>query len=433
MTVDKFDHPWGENGSLDTTLTDAKRDVGWISGDSPDRPTIERLNLLENEDQNKINESIDRGPKTLSDDGGLIDTLYEVYSNDNSFACGLQTSNTFDVGGAKRICPAYINGERKLLIANELQRQFKVFDTVTGTIDETVTLSSANFQNSTDEIYDVTADLDYVYVSYTTANDTYVHSFRVGTWVANTNWPATGTLIHSNGFPGNDIIRVNSDFLAVSDPEGSPDLVYLIDVSDGTVSDSGSGDDTSFNNRRIASNGDYLFTSEGGSIDVTNMTNGCGGTGWGVSSLASNVASIGNFIAGVDSNSPQLRLYTTENFNIATASTGDNTKVKYLGPCTFDGVNLWAHGIRTVGATDRRAIFKIDYEWATNENSTTVLARTDLEDLVKIFTFDHAATHSTSTSILNGEDIIFDGRDIWFTGIGVDSDYIWRIPRAQLR
>lgn len=424
MGIDKLT-PLGGSGSLESSATFED----WVdNGFVDERVRYTRLNRQFYRGDSKINETIDRGPKTLSEAGSVSDIVYGIFSNDNSFGHGLQSSNSFDVSGAERICPAIIDGERKILIANRLTRQIKVFDVVSGAVEETVTFASGSFPAASAVVYDLCADDQYVYLSSTYSTDEYIQAFSLSDWSPHPGWPTTGLQIVAGGINRLAISWASEDFLAVNYSNGN--LVYLIDKTDGTVDDSGSGDRAGISPGNVASNGTYLFAPGGGSISIANMAVGCGGTGWGVSSLGSKVCCLGNMVFATNLGGT-VYAYNTENFKIATAQSSTNSIVKTLRDCATDGIYLWAIGTRTVGSTDREFIFRIDLSWANNENSTTIEARTDLETYVKSYAFDHSNTHAGSSSI--NEDIIFDGRDIWFTDNRVDPDYLYRIPSVQLR
>lgn len=444
MSIDRINHPWGETGALDTTLTDDKRDVGWVSGDSPDRPTIERFNLLQNEDDNKFNEMLDNGPKRpmkTSTSDQLFTGLYPagVSAIDSTMSVDTSkgTADFYDYAYAE------ISGVKKIIACDDdTALNVDIIDIDTMSFDGSQALPSASLPATYTWVpVGITCSSDIAYILFVdsaVAVEWRIQAYDTTSWTVAAGWPATGT----DPFAGTgtvfhpSVIHATDSLLAIANPNvtvsaSTDPAVVFIDKTDGTIDSSGAGDQTSGGGPdRICSNGTYVFTSDGYSINISSPSSGCGGTNWPRSISSNDVACIGDLVVFTTDTTNILYVSSVTNALIGTVTSGDNSICKGTGRITTDGLYFWATGNRTVGATDRLSIFKVDPYRLTAENSSTI--ETVGEEIVTPIAINSTATHTTSLSA-ESPPIIYDGESMWCTLNQTNYGVFHRVSRTNLR
>jgi len=438
MTISKIPHPWAENGQLEPELTDDKRDIGWVSGDSPDRPTVQRFNQLQNETDNRFNALIEGGPSGLSEGGDLSDHVNAIYTDTNCFGSPFQAINELDMtDSVYDIAFALIGGQKRILVMTEQDLSFSVVNPSTMAIVETPTVSSSTLPDPGGaypwSARHVVCDDTYAYIIFVAENashayygDCQMQSYALSDWVVHPGWPTTGITLYNS--TSTQVVRpINADatYLAISDTVN--DRFVTIAKADGTMAN-GTGDWSSGSfSGVVATTGTYLIDAAGYTAQITSLGTGCGGTGWPGTTNASNVTAIGNVIFFSRPNDTfTLRVSTVDNFAIAYAESSVNA-MKLGGMCT-DGLNIWAQCQRALPNASN-GITKISpHEMVDDGGSVDTL--TDLERVCSIFAFGENVSHGTT--VPSGR-VVFDGRDIWSFDLSIDTSKLYRVPMALLR
>lgn len=447
MTIDRIDHPWAESGSLDTTLTDDKRDVGWISGDSPDQPTIERLNLLQNEDDNKLNEIIDetndrfyRHPEylTISDSSveeERITKAFHPYSTAggktvdpvNSFSL---PSSTHDIMEMEYVNNATIG--KGLVFALEVgELRFwdinnESFSIITSSLNTIFGWASVNAVS-------MCVDDSYAYVvGYYSTNTPKIVAIDLTDGSVHPDWPSSGVALstYSTTFENYQVKCrwVDSDKIAISQPwvsvtSGTSHAIRVIDASDGSVLGSGAGDYAGSAGKCVGVCGDgpraYFAIQEASSTQICSMnltsygSTGGGGTGWpfsgnttlgdikcaGDTVVATWVdVSIGNIISeasGVDGNQ-------------VNRASGDTNWILNLRELIYTNLAWWAVGYQN--GSDLFVLYRLDILNGPPDNSFT-------PDSTNCFMFEIPATTGGSLSSAHPVSrLAFSGDSIWISG-----------------
>lgn len=470
MTIDRIDHPWAESGSLDTTLTDAKRDVGWISGDSPDQPTIERLNLLQNEVDNRLNDIIEKGPGAATGSDPFTTGVFQRSVPPDGSNAISPAFNYIDPtgtsGGSINDLVYTKKGDKNIILSVRGDTRLVLYD-----IDNMVWLedvSETDLGNIGTAIYSACSDGTYAYVLWDdSGSDFYIQAYHMDTWTVKTGWPIGGAELSAYGVPfstNQARVRIaSSGKLFVSQPwvslsSGTSDAVSIIDTSDGTVDGAGAGDSGSMSSGQIysaCSNGIHIFMALDNGTDLilssmpisTPGATGCGWT-WAPSSYSTGIAA--SSFGGLACNGDLIVMSYMDGTNIYTTytasqgrtahfQTGDADVVEALGAVCTDGLNFWAIGTRErVGSTNNiLMLYRLDGALSAGYydiSSALYETYTDGEDHVRGF----KAVINLRDDIpdLTDAPISSDGDSVWFcaengsSGVGT---YMYRLRRASVR
>jgi hypothetical protein len=301
--------------------------------------------------------------------------------------------------------------------------------------------------------YAITCDETYAYIIWNQVDvaaavnysDFQIQAYRLSDWTVKTGWPATGTTLHNGGGTqeSSQVITATDDLLAVANYTQSVSVstdpaVYLVDKADGSITAYGAGDQTSGDGpHKIASNGTYIFTDTGYSIDISDPSTGCGGTNWplSISGNAAGVACVGDLVVFSQDNGvapdPVCYIASVGNSDIGLIDPTAEAVCSGLASVITDGLYFWAYGLRTIGSTVRATMFKIDPYQALNEDGTTV-GEFD-EALLTSISFDFSASGHPTTVGWNIPRLVFDGEAIWTTLTTTNDGVFRRVSRINLR
>ena len=476
MSIDKLEPVFAEDGTFDADATFAT----WAgNGYVDERVRYKGLNKVLNRADSRINDIIERGPKTLRKSAARVDVIRNLYTPDNSFSFGISPSNKIDTGDSTKIyyrpAPALINNERKILFNNydlSSPGEIDVFDVTTMTLETTITgLESGLPTDGGLEAWctcKVICDDTYAYVLFEDRgagsvylDTTRLKAFLLSDWSPHTGWPTAGTAVGGDG-KGSSICFANSSHLVVSDGSltvnNNTDAgLNLIDITDGSIIDSGCGDITGITDgqvSRLCSDGTniyFIVTDTSTRIvctaTIADLTAGVAVGSWPISITfspghAGDIACGGGYICVVSSATiTNYVRYSTVDQGIGMTlalSPADDETIDNPGlfNVCYDGFNFWARGLRESGGTTRHAIFKIDLNRACRVGET--LLNNDF-NIISWFAFDidSGTTHSTTIGTLEEAYLVSDGRDIWFPGHPADSDdlsgIVYRLPKTALR
>lgn len=447
MTIDKIDHPWAESGDLDTTLTDAKRDVGWVSGDSPDRPTVERFNLLQNETDTRINEIVSDTPPAAINRVSSVGL--NLYSKSDCFGPPTSNLNRISVGTATSeivsIYPTVIDGVKKLLLVDldAAAAELIIFDIDTMTEGATIDLSGG-LGAGTWSAQGVCADGTNAYVCFEDASyNQYVQAYNMSTWSVAAGWPASGTDYGtgSGTLSKVKIINADADFIAIATNNalvGTREMISLIDKSDGSIDDTGNGDSNATGAQNLydlSSNGDDLFFYVDGelcSASISDLTTGCGGSNWPLTtSYGGDTTTNGRTV--VSAGNAGITISDDYDAIAFTIVTGDNQKIKSPSRCAYDGMHFWLRSTYdpSGGSNDRGCVSKLYVEHAT-KGQAGLTADTNLENFVETFNMDGPEFGITSTLSIDSN-LIHDGRDLFYSDSTGSAAYVVRMPLTHWR
>lgn len=440
MSIDRIDNVWAENGTLEAeSAFEADASAGFVD----QRVRYSRLNRILYRIETTLDKLLDRGPKRgapTATEEMLLTGLYPDVS-------ALSDANTVDtVKGTVNFWAfalAEIEGSRKLIIGDDQEDlTLDIVDIDTMTLESQQTISAASLPTTSNAQYPVAihCDTDTAYIVWreATANDNRLQAYNLSDWAVKTGWPATGlSLWNDSGTLYNiSLIDATDTLLGVPNPTqtvtaSTDPAVQFVSKAAGTVTSSGAGDQTSGSGPlRICSNGTYVFTGAGYSIDISSPSSGCGGTNWPRTVTAAiDVACLGDLVFWTANGSNVGYVGHVDNALIGTVTSGDASICKDLGRVTTDGLYFWAQGVKTVGATDRQALFKVDVGGVMGENSST--AEVVGEEIITPVAIDNAATHPTTVAA-GDQPIVFDGEGIWCLP-DQDEDVFRRVPRINLR
>ena len=415
------------------------------SGFLDQRVAYSRLNRAFYRGDEAHNALMDAGPKRGLPDADVETLSTKLYP---AGATALDTSeNTVDTAKGTvafwTFDIATIDGEKKLICGDaQDELVLDIIDIATMTYEGTQAISSASLP-VTGNVWAPVAihcDADTCYVVWRdmTAQNNRLQAYNLSDWVVKTGWPATGlALWNDSGTLHNiSLISANDTLLAVPNPTqavsaSSDPAVDFVSKAAGTVSASGAGDQTSGTGPlRICSNGTYVFTAGGYSIDISSPTSGCGGTNWPRTVTGSvDVACLGGLVVWTANGSNIAYVGHQDNALIGTVTSADDSRCKDLGRLTTDGYYFWAFGIKTVGSTARTCLFKIDPHQLVGEDSSTAEAAG--EELVTPLVIDNSGTHETAVDD-NDPPVVFDGEAIWCL-LDQDVDVFNRVRRINHR
>jgi hypothetical protein len=479
MTINKIDGVWAETGDKESTLTDAKKTVGWVAGADPDRPSAKRLNYLQNRIDAKANEIIDRGPKALAvaaTENDYVQNLFTPANAVDNTACDL---NVFDLssdltGNIRDFCFAIIGGERKILIVDEdvgSGNHVSVFDIATGAWESGSGDLDANLPSGGGETWyalSICADATYCYVLFVDTNaspdDHQVQSFVLTNFAVNPNWPATGLALTSGSVAYDDeqakIRNASDSKLVVTQPwvsvsSGTSAGLNIISKSDGTSDGTGAGNVGSVSNGQVSgvcSDGTTVFfpVELAATIKICGMTiaspgaNGPSGIRWPWTVTASpsefgGIACSGNIIVATWSDGTLLySVHHTANGTIAEYSTGDVGKCYVLGQVCFDGKSFWSLGEREVNASGTTYLTHM-FKLKGAERGGFFLSADPYIDSVadgELFTSAYLTADITQNNggVVNNYEagvVLSDGTDVWFCGGG--GQELYKLTHTLLR
>lgn len=477
MTIEKIDGVWAETGTKESTLTAAKKTVGWVGGD---RPTMERFNYL----QNRVEETVDN----IITDRALVH--YEDASDphsmimtglwDESWGCCADSLNSFEVdatAGIADVCTIFnSDGEPRLLAldgqdnANKLflidPRDMSVEDSHTGLESDLPTGSSQNWVGIS-----MCTDGTYVYIMFVDIDGSPTFDFHVQSWdvfnkTVNSSWPATGTALPGSGnisAPYGKIIVANSTNLATANvwntiSAATSDAITIINKASGAIVDSAAGDAptgvSAFAESSLCSDGTniYFLAQHGSSTNtyvcsatIANPQVGCGGSNFPLTTTYADRATIcacgPNLIVSVygtagsetevklrthNASDADLEIIETGTSSATSSLTGDQTHLYNAYRSVFDGLHLWIYGTID-GANAPQCVMKIDVAQLMLKDISGNRMLSDLNTTTFIIENDGALLFAGHHYV----GITYDGRDIWCSSAGTTD--LFRIPLANIR
>lgn len=444
MSIDNLT-PLGESGALEseTTFED------WVdNGFVDERVRYTRLNRELYRGDSKINEMLDVGPRRAMPGATHTQVLTGLWPAGTS---GLDSVSSVDTSKSTAdyydLAYARISGVKKIIgVDEDTALNVDIIDVESMTFDGSQALSASSLPATYTWVpVGITCDLDSAYILFVDSGayvEWRIQAYDLSTWSVKSGWPATGTDPYTGdgSFYAPSVIHATNGLLAIANPAlgavsaSTDSAVVFIDKTDGTIDSSGAGDQTSGSApSRICSNGTYVFTAQGFSIDISTPSSGCGGTNWPSSfSDSVDVACVGDLVFfSVDGTSFRIGYVSTiTNAGVSVVSTSDTSVCESLGRLTTDGLYFWATGIKTVGATNRCCMYKIDPHRLIGENSSTFEAGG--EEIVTPVGIDAATVHPTSLTE-ESPPIVYDGESMWAVLDESNDDVFHRISRANLR
>jgi len=463
MVLEKFDPVWAEDGTLDTTVTDAKIQTGWISGASPDRPTIELFNLLQNRVENKINEIVERIYTGIFTDDEY-DVIKQVFPSDRSF-CNPQNTggNKIAISTRRHIdCAICLSSTgNKLFIVNNDDNALDIVSLSNYAVDSTLTCSGNDFSLPvTASVLGVSccSDENYLYMLFSDASNFYLHSYDFD-MQPNPNWPATGISWSRGAFTVFPKVRIASDdYLMINDTSvditsGSSAGIRVYGKADGTYVGAGSGDTTLSTGtiNCMTSDGTYAYfcilESPGEIASMPLSTPGATGRGdiWPILSSAYGVTDMciaGDMLILTHSHgtSSDKTLTVYDGINGAAQTIYYNTtyvpSVAKLGTIISDGLHFYSRGY-------------IDLDTSYYDHSIVKInIRSFRETLDSVNPVDDGFYSTYSLDRTSGltysqvgvdAPMAFDGRDLWVVGNNSSTTtdalqgFVYRIAFPHLR
>ena len=490
MSVEKIevDGVWAETGDKESTLTSAKKAIGWTGADNP---TTDRLNYLQNRIEEKIDELIRERVNSFYDDAASHQDMLSTGLWTDGWGCSADTANAIASGGTKEIIGLGVyftsTGESRLLAADNSLLKFEAWDPRALTLSDTSDAMTDDLPTGGTEdweIYSMCTDGTSVYGMFrdvdAAPDEHHVQAWDIATWDVKSGWPATGTALTGTGNgpfptiePDGHIIMASATMLAcvlssVVITADTDEAITIVDISDGTIASEGAGDCLTANQQAVgrpASDGTNIFF--GGykaatnsvicSATIADATAGCGGANYplstGESNKFTNAVSCGEnlivsmiYAPAAGSEDIVLWAHNATDADLHQVMQGIRQTTVLVESddviadrCTngcFDGINLW---IQTrignfAGTAGNNALVKIDV-------SKFPLIDTDVETslpdmLTGVYITDPEVDHDGGS--LDGQQmVVFDGRDMWTVtdsrASQTSSGKIFRLPLAMLR
>jgi hypothetical protein len=451
MSIDTIDHPWGGFGSLDTTLTDEKRDVGWVSGDNPDRPTVERFNLLQNETDTKLNVLTNNAPKTLNPAAGSLDVIRRLYTPEISTVSLEDDINILDASDTTKeyidTTFTIIGVEKKLIAINKASGacEADIFDLATAVLDDTIDLSTKLPSGSGEDWVPISICNDgtsaYIVFQDLNSNNTRLQAYNIATWNHKAGWSATGVALTANATAiklGSIICCTNSKLAIaqnwVNVTSGTSSGILIHDMDDGAQLGTGSGDTTitdGYITPFLTSDSTYVyFCVEDDStydVEVCSMSiaspgaTGCGGSNWpslqAYTSTGANrgILSSGTKIVSIYGEDPRVRVHSTSDAEVSDIDIS-SSEAAIIEGLSFDGNNFWC---------------------LAEKSSYAYAVRLDCVDLIGTISDGENYISLRDAADAAGPTMTFDGSDMWITltavGSTASSGKIIRFAKATLR
>jgi hypothetical protein len=479
MTLTKNLHPWANDGTQesDTTLTDTKRDTGWVGGD---RPSKERFNRIQYDIDNDLNKIKAELPIPYSIDfPGLMEQILATgkwpsinfgfpHSGLNEFNYNYPTST--EALRALCVCFDPDTNYPRILALDETACRIDVhnprslnpsLEPSSNSGDLSVDLPSGSGQ--TWMANGMACDNDSVYVVFTDTNaspDTHqIQAWDISTWDVKTGWPATGTALPLTGGGTasdtracNVIVSSSAATLAVIQTalavsSSSTAILSIIDIDDGTINASGAGDaptgGTYSASDSLASDGSYVYFTvrDLGTPDVyicsaaiSDPTTGCGGTGYPLQvsgATRAHLCNIGSAIAScygysTDAEDDEvLRVHTSTDADMdviyrgqssySTPVTNEKWLYSYPRAMCFDGINLWIYATSDIYGTGASDPVAGLIKF---DVSKFLLNSPDTGLIRQLNDLAHGPflINSRAVNIPSlGQSIVFDGRDVFCT------------------
>ena len=469
MTIEILNPVFAENGDVDT---DAVFNSWASNGYTPSigRVRYKGINKVLNRADAKLNEVIERLPKSLPDEIGELPFVQNLFTPTNDFSNAGSNLNVFDLSGDvsnfKDICFAIINGERKILIVDYSTADsdpIKVFDIATGAYESACGDISGDLSTPTTDwcSMSICCDATYCYVVFRdegpTPDEFRVQSWALTDWSVNPGWPSTGLALTAGSVSIDDeMVRIRNaadDKLACTQPwvavsSGTSAGINIISKDDGTSDGVGAGNVGSVSNGQVSavcSDGTTVFFSVelAASVMICGMTiaspgaNGPSGVHWPYAYSCGptefgGIACSGNIIVATWMDETALfTVLHTERGYMARYDTGNSQEANICGPVCFDGEEFWSFGERIpyVGY-DVAHLFRLAGAHRGGNNETAGPYQeivSDGESFVESF-LTTASYSGTKITYFYAGGILSDGRDLWF--YGAQSQKLYRLPRS---
>lgn len=450
--TDKFDPVFATSGSVDS---ETEYNIYVNNGLVDERVRYKCFNKLHQLPQQKINSLLDGELRGF--DGSDLNHITQLYPSSvaSTFIEDSQNVLRADTPGenyAKDMCFYIDSSGVKHWVALETQgRTVDDFNLSTG-VRTQHDLSSGLPTPSAGFWYpcSVCTDNEYLYVLFSdqataggASSDRYVQSYDLDTFSVNTSWPAEGRNVggtnKGTGITGG-ILVCTTGKLAVNCcwDYANNQGIRIMDSSDGSVLTTGDGDNPAvtvdYARNTFTSDGNYIYFAVRDtsttydhfcSVDITNASVGCGGTGFPKQSeVAGDV--VLQVIAGNG-----IVVYVFDNYNRYWVASPNNADHGYLSITSdygdviiglgFDGVSFWALAKNAASSIPyvvelpnlEAQMDGTDYsytaprEWAISANASNLGATTRL---------------------------IFDGADFYYAGNnGLSNSGIFRFPKALVK
>jgi hypothetical protein len=486
MTIEKIDIEWANSGTKETTLTDAKKELGWVGADQPE---IERFNYLQNRADVAINDIIRERVNSYYD--GATDHKLMLSSGQwvNPWGLTSDTANVIAGGATKEYRDLAVSftsaGDARLMVLDHNTIKIEIYDPRTMALVDTsdVLTDDLPAAGATWEPLNMCTDGTYVYVVLVDTNaapDVYrVQAWTISDWSVRTGWPATGTALTDTGNVGGqscEIIVASATMLAVLNKNttitaDTDEIITIMNIATGVIVSEGAGDApvavAADPSNGFCSDGTNVYFSVFGSgngyfcsASIADPTAGCGGANYPSAVFGANhcnsivacgpdlVVSIWRPAGGYAAADVVIRTHNAVDSDLDTIERGQNAATvpvvadEYLLEfplgSVFDGINLWIltrvdnKAGHPVDPTPNIAVLKIDVARLSIADTTTVR---QLPDITNSLFYISPDTGSNITELFCT--VAFDGRDIWAfietAAAQANSGKLFRLPLALLR
>ena len=464
----KFTNPWADSGGdITPDFTTAKRDVGFVGGDTP---AIEDFNILYRENQLSINDIINEGPGSWYPDAADINKMICSGQWDESWGSTDDTLNIIAGGATKEYHDTCIHFDSYnnpyLLVLDNTNTTIEVYNARTKALVVTTNALSDDLDTSGTQDYEcisMCTDGTNVFVTFTDVDaaptEHWLQSWTIdltaANWSVKTGWPATGTQLDGTGSGlrakqrDMKVIIADDNNLAVVCTwviigASNHKAIQLFLIADGTNSGFGAGDCatglTAQPLEAIASDGTNIFfatyvagpTSYICSATIADLTAGSGGAGYpltAASATCNDMCSCGvggtiistYDITGTTASDIIMQTHNATNASLLHilrgANAGGATANEYIidepRDLFFDGLNVWTLTMILSGSSgeDQLALVKTDLAKLPQVILTTPLYLSDYSSVFIINpTAESLSTGDAENMFLSAT---FDGRDIW--------------------
>jgi hypothetical protein len=273
MTLTKNVHPWANDGTQesDTTLTNTKRDTGWVGGDRPSKERFNRIQYDIDNDLNQIKEEVPTSYSTINSvavqEAMISEQLWYINLGVTSNAANEFCSAGSSLRSYVELCSFFDPDTNSPMILALDQTTCKVYVIDPRALNpgyepsiDSSDLLSDDLPSGSGQTWipvSMACDNTYVYIIFRDTNaspDTYqIQSWDVATWDVNPGWASTGTALPVTGDPVYTSVRPSKVIVASSSKlatlncpatitANTTAAVSILDKTDGSIDASGAGD-----------------------------------------------------------------------------------------------------------------------------------------------------------------------------------------------